>query len=65
MTQSYRKSLTLSTESEYWFVELGSGDSEYPFPSVAAATRFGQGHTHRAPVIRYPDGRRWNGKEWV
>ncbi|AFU20690.1 hypothetical protein SEA_CHUPACABRA_64 [Mycobacterium phage Chupacabra] len=61
----YRKGVTLSTETEYWHVELGGGEVAYPFPSVEAATRFAQGHTHRAPVIRFPDGRRWNGKEWL
>ncbi|AHJ88724.1 hypothetical protein PBI_RHYNO_66 [Mycobacterium phage RhynO] len=70
----YRKSITHSTETDYWHVDMGprdhlNGPGSYPFPTVEAATRFAQSHKARDPhrdiVIRYPDGRCWNGKEWT
>ncbi|APD17413.1 hypothetical protein PBI_ACHEBE_65 [Mycobacterium phage Achebe] len=74
MTQSYRRSINIEAGNEYWFVDMGrrdpiNGPGSYPFPDVDAATRFARSHKARDPerevVIRYPDGRRWNGKEWV
>ncbi|BBC53782.1 hypothetical protein PBI_JF4_67 [Mycobacterium phage JF4] len=69
------------TETEYWRVQMGPipdrprwhqalyAKQSYSFPSVEAATRFAKAHKEKDPgrdiVIEYPDGRRWNGKEWV
>lgn len=41
--------------------------SWYQFPTIEAATRFSQGHIERgrSVVIRFPDGRAWDGKGWV
>lgn len=41
--------------------------SSYPFPSVEAATRFAQGHYEpgRTVIIRFPDGRQWDGMKWI
>ncbi|AFQ97374.1 hypothetical protein FGG47_gp28 [Mycobacterium phage Rebeuca] len=76
----YRKGIALDTETEYHHVEMGpipglpswhtsAQPSRWPFPSLTAATRFAQAHKAKEPqrevVIAYPDGRRWNGKEWV
>ncbi|ASZ75502.1 hypothetical protein KIW74_gp26 [Mycobacterium phage Kimona] len=76
----YRRDVPVSTESEYWTVEMGPipdrprwhqglyAHQAYQFPSIEAATRFAQTHKIRDPgryiVIEYPDGRRWNGQEF-
>ncbi|ASJ79582.1 hypothetical protein SEA_GEMMA_71 [Mycobacterium phage Gemma] len=69
-----------STETEYWNVHMGpkpglpawhvlTQPSRTPFPTLEAATRFAKAHKQIDPtrdiVIEYPDGRKWNGKEWV
>jgi hypothetical protein len=61
--QTYRRTVEVDRDKDYWHVELI--DASYPFPSVEAATRFAQGHTDRKPVIVYPDGRVWDGKRFV
>ncbi|ASZ75237.1 hypothetical protein PBI_MISSWHITE_71 [Mycobacterium phage MissWhite] len=78
--KTHKKTLDLSSESEYTFVEMGpipdlppwhqqSHPSRFPFPTPEAAQRFAQAaavrHPGREVVIAYPDGRRWNGQEFV
>lgn len=77
--KEYRKTIELN-DDDYLFVELGpkpgvpawhcqSSPSRYPFPDEAAATQFARAHKIEDPsrdvVLRLPDGRGWNGKEWV
>lgn len=54
----YRKGLTLSAETPYWFVQLG--ELGYPFPTEPAAYRFAARHKLRDPdrqiVVRSPEG---------
>ncbi|QGJ97119.1 hypothetical protein SEA_PETTERN_74 [Mycobacterium phage PetterN] len=50
---SYKKEIPLSTESEYWFVEMGeldrlNGPASYPFPSELSAFRFAAAEKRRA-----------------
>ena len=75
----YRKAVELDGDQEYWFVSMGpiprlknwafNTPVNYPFPSVEAATRFAQMHKglnpDRVVTIDYPDGRRWDGKQWI
>ncbi|BBC43629.1 hypothetical protein PBI_AN9_75 [Mycobacterium phage AN9] len=76
----YRKTIELDASSEYTFVELGpiedmpkwhhaAQPSRWPFPTPEAALQFARGESERHQreyvIIAYPDGRRWNGKEWV
>ncbi|AAC18510.1 hypothetical protein SEA_LAKES_75 [Mycobacterium phage Lakes] len=78
--KEYRKTLDLSTGTSYTYVELGpipdmpkwhqsAQPSRWPFPTPEAAFRFARAHSEERPdrevIIAYPDGRRWNGKEWV
>jgi len=78
MIEKYRRTVELDRDAEYHYVELGpipgkpgwheqAKPSSYAFPSVEAATRFAQGHKEpgRSVLIRFPDGRGWNGKAWV
>ena len=50
-----------------WHQELYAHQA-YQFPALDAALRFAKRQHDLAPeryiVIEYPDGRRWNGKEW-
>lgn len=68
-------------QDEYWHVDMGPipdkpewhrqmyASQSYPFPTVEAATGFAQAHKEKYPgrevLIRFPDGRRWDGKQWV
>lgn len=74
MEQTYRRTVEIDRDKDYWHVWLGplnglNRSARYPFPSEAAATRFAKRHKeialHREVLIVYPDGRRWNGKEWA
>ncbi|ATN92201.1 hypothetical protein SEA_TIPSYTHETREX_72 [Mycobacterium phage TipsytheTRex] len=79
-TKEYRKTLDLNPETSYTYVEMGpipdmpswhiqAQPSRFPFPTPEAALRFAQAAAVRDPgrdvVIAYPDGRRWNGQEFV
>lgn len=69
----YRKAIQLSSETEYWFVEMGPvpdrpawhqevyRHNRYPFPTEFAAFRFAASHKRRDPnrdiAVRCPDGK--------
>ncbi|AFF28449.1 hypothetical protein FDI11_gp26 [Mycobacterium phage Tiger] len=57
---TYKKDLPLSTEAEYWFVEMGrldrlNGPSSYPFPAEQAAFRFAAAEKRRAAEHKWLD----------
>ena len=68
----YRKTIPLSTETQYWFVEMGPipnkpewhmqmyAKSSYAFPSEVAAHRFANAHSAEHPgrsvKVIYPEG---------
>ena len=68
----YRKSIPLSTETQYWFVQMGPVPNKpdwhtelytsqsYPFPTPEAASLFASVHKRKDPLrdvgIRHPDG---------
>ncbi len=67
----YRRELTLDTEKQYWYVDMGpkpgmpdwhvlSDPSRYPFPTERAAVRFSRNHKQIDPTRRvrvlFPDG---------
>lgn len=74
MTQPYRRSVEVDRDKDYYIVHLGAiagspEPSSYPFPTLGAAAIFADTHARKDPgrdiVIEYPDGRKWNGQEFV
>lgn len=64
----YRRELTLDTDKQYWYVDMGvvldrlNGPGRYPFPTEPAALRFARNHKRISPdrsvAVLFPDGRR-------
>lgn len=63
--QEYRKRIEVSTETDYWWVELGvlsamHGGASYPFPTYEAARKFAivakRRDIDRSVSVIYPDG---------
>lgn len=68
----YRRDVPLSTDTDYWFVDMGPipgmpgwhqelyAHGSYPFPTLAAARLFASNHKRehwlRKISIRFPDG---------
>lgn len=79
--KEYRKTLDLDSEKSYTYVSMGPipgqppwhqelyAEQTYPFPTEDAALTFARTHKAKDPgrevVIEYPDGHRWNWKEWM
>ncbi len=78
--EKYRRTVSVDRDTEYHYVTLGpktdvpewhtlSTESRHPFPTLRAATAFAKVHKREDPqrfvTIDYPDGRRWDGRQWL